>query len=581
LSSFTLLQELEARAEQARFRNQKQTIAIAASFTAEPVEDSLDFWMRELEISTRCTFAPFNQVFQQLLEPSSLMATNRNGVNVLLVRLQDWGRRSHDAITETHSLVISPEEIERSVLEFIRALSSAADSSITPYLLCLCPSAPNIVSEPQTAEFFQRMEELLAASFENSEGVYCVTTTELAATYPVQDYYDAERDQLGQVPYTPAFFTALGMMLARKVRALKSRPYKVIVLDCDETLWKGVCGEDGPLGVEISAPHRALQEFMLAQYEQGALLCLCSHNNEEDVLDVFKQHSAMVLRPEHLAAWRINWGSKTENIKALAKELQLGLDSFIFVDNDPVVCMQMQAECPEVLTLQLPVEAERIPRFLRHVWAFDHLKVTDEDRQRTALYQQNRNRERLRSDSLSLEDFLAAIELDIRISEMAPHQLARVAQLTQRTNQFNFTQIERSESELKNLCQAGQLETLVLEVSDRFGDYGLVGVMIFESGADAINVDTFLLSCRALGRKLEHRMLARLGMIAYERRKQFVKVRLLRTRKNQPAQDFLSEVGIRFRELNDGAWNFKFPTSHLLTLDETTAHRQEKAHAGD
>ena len=105
--------------------------------------------------------------------------------------------------------------------------------------------------------------------------------------------------------------------------------------------------------------------------------------------------------------------------------------------------------------------------------------------------------------------------------------------------------------------------------------------MIFESGADAINIDTFLLSCRALGRKLEHRMLARLGMIAYERRKQFVNVRLLRTRKNQPAQDFLSQVGIRFGELSGGVWNFKFPTEHLLTLDETTAHRQAKAHASD
>jgi FkbH-like protein len=581
LSSFTLPEELEARAKQARFRKQEQTIAIAATFTAEPVEDSLDFWMRELEIPTHCAFAPFNQVFQQLLQPSSLMATNRNGVNVILIRLQDWGRRSHDDITETHSLVISPEEIERSVLEFIHALNSAAESSTTPYLLCLCPNAPNILSEPQTAEFFQRMEELLAANFKKSDGVYCVTITELAATYPVLDYYDAERDQLGQVPYTPAFFTALGMMLARKVSALKRPPYKVIVLDCDETLWKGVCGEDGPLGVEINAPRRALQEFMLAQYEQGMLLCLCSQNNEEDVLEVFKQHSEMALRPEHLAAWRINWRPKTENIKALAEELQLGLDSFIFVDNDPVICMQMQAECPEVLTLQLPVEAERIPKFLRHVWAFDHLKVTDADRQRTALYQQNQNRERLRSDSLSLEDFLAAIELEIRISEMSPQQLARVAQLTQRTNQFNFTNIERSESELKNLSQTGQLETLVLEVSDRFGDYGLVGVMIFESVADAINVDTFLLSCRALGRKLEHRMLARLGMIAYERRKQFVNVRLLRTSKNQPAQNFLSQVGMRFGELSDGAWNFKFLTEHLLTLDETTAHSQAKAHASD
>jgi FkbH-like protein len=567
LSSFTLPEELEARAKQARSRKQEQTIAIAATFTAEPVEDSLDFWMLELEIPTHCAFAPFNQVFQQLLQPSSLMATNRNGVNVILVRLQDWGRRSHDDISETHSLVIAPEEIERSVREFMRALNAAAESSTTPYLLCLCPNAPDILLAPQTAEFFQRMEALLAANFKNSDGVYCVTSTELAATYPVRDYYDAQRDQLGQVPYTPAFFTALGTMLARKVSALKRRPYKVIVLDCDETLWKGVCGEDGPLGVEIDAPRRALQEFMLAQYEQGMLLCLCSQNNEEDALEVFKQHPEMALRREHLAAWRINWEPKTENIKALAEELQLGLDSFIFVDNDPVICMQMEAQCPEVLTLQLPVEAERIPMSLRHAWAFDHLKVTDADRQRTALYQQNKKRERLRSDSLSLEDFLAAIELEMRISEMSPHQLARVAQLTQRTNQFNFTNTERSESELRNLCQVGQLEALVLEASDRFGDYGLVGVMIFEAGADVINVDTFLLSCRALGRRLEHRMLARLGMIAYERGKQCVNVRLLRTRKNQPAQNFLSQVGSRFGELSDGAWNFKFPTEHLLTLD--------------
>ena len=576
LCSFTLPEELEARAKESRSRKQEQTIAIAATFTAEPVEDSLDFWMQELEIPTHCAFAPFNQVFQQLLQPSSLMATNRNGVNVILIRLQDWGRRSHDDVTETHSLVISPEEIERSVLEFIHAFNSAAESSTTPYLLCLCPNAPNILSEPQTAEFFQRMEELLAGNSRKSDGVYCVTSTELAATYPVLDYYDAERDQLGQVPYTPAFFTALGTMLARKVSALKRRPYKVIVLDCDETLWKGVCGEDGPLGVEIDAPRRALQEFMLAQYEQGMLLSLCSQNNEEDVLEVFKQHPGMALRPEHLAAWRINWRPKTENIKALAEELQLGLDSFIFVDNDPVICMQMQAECPEVLTLQLPIEAERVPKYLRHVWAFDHLKVTNEDRQRTELYQRNQKRERLRSDSLSLEDFLAAIELDIRISEMSPHQVARVAQLTQRTNQFNFTNTERSESELKN----PSLETLVVEASDRFGDYGLVGVMTFESGADAIDVETFLLSCRALGRKLEHRMLARLGMIAYERRKQFVNVRLLRTTKNQPAQDFLSQVGMRFGELSDGTWNFKFPTEHLLTLDSESGQYRNAVASG-
>ena len=566
LSSFAISEGLQIQAKRARAEQQDQTLAIAATFTAEPVEDSLAFWMQQLDIPIKCEFAPFNQIFQQLLQPSSLLATNENGVNVILIRLEDLGRRLHNTITEQHSLNISPPEVERNVLDFLRALATATGSSSTPYLICICPSSPDVLAKTQTAGFFAQIEELMTEKLKDSNGVYLVTTSELNSTYPVAQYYDVYRDQLGQVPYTSAFFTALGMMIARKVRALKSPPYKVIVLDCDETLWKGVCGEDGPLGIEVDAPRRALQEFILSQHDQGMLLCLCSQNNEEDVLEVFRQHSDMLLKQEHFAAARINWRPKSENIRALAEELQLALDSVIFIDNDPVVCMQVQANCPEVLTLQLPASADDIPRFLRHVWAFDRLKITETDRQRTAFYQQNQNRERLRNNSWSLDHFLEALELNVQISEMSSHQLARVAQLTQRTNQFNVTGIKRSESELEQLCLTGRLETLVVDAKDRFGDYGLVGVMIFGSDSEAINVDTFLLSCRALGRRLEHRMLTKLGTIARERGKPYVNLSLRRTTKNQPAFDFLSQAGSQFGELNNGGWIFKFPTEHLLSL---------------
>ena len=120
----------------------------------------------------------------------------------------------------------------------------------------------------------------------------------------------------------------------------------MIVLDCDNTLWKGVCGEDGPLGIEVTAPYRALQEFMIGQMNAGMLLCLCSKNNEKDVLDVFDQRTDMLLKREHLVSWRINWNSKSENIKSLAKELNLGLDSFIFIDDNPVDCADVKINCP-------------------------------------------------------------------------------------------------------------------------------------------------------------------------------------------------------------------------------------------
>src|SRR5437762_6527074 len=140
--------------------------------------------------------------------------------------------------------------------------------------------------------------------------------------------------------------------------SFKRLPYKVVVLDCDHTLWKGVCGEDGPAGIAVTAPHQFLQRFVLEQMQRGALICLCSKNNEADVFAVFDERSDMVLNRRHLAGWRINWNSKSENLKSLAAEMNLPLGSFILIDDNPVECAEVKANCPGVLTLQLPQESE-------------------------------------------------------------------------------------------------------------------------------------------------------------------------------------------------------------------------------
>jgi FkbH-like protein len=221
------------------------------------------------------------------------------------------------------------------------------------------------------------------------------------------------------------------------------------VLDCDQTLWSGVCGEDGASGICLDAPRRSLQEFMRAQRDAGKLLAICSKNNEEDVRQVFEHRNDMPLRAEHIAAWRTNWNPKSENLKSIAQELNLGLDSLIFVDDNPVECAEVEANCPEVLVLQLPEDCERIPAFLKHCWAFDQLRITSEDRRRVESYSQNRDREVLRTQSMSLADFIAGLNLQIQISSMSTDQLSRMSQLTQRTNQFNCTTIRRSEAELQ------------------------------------------------------------------------------------------------------------------------------------
>ncbi len=535
----------------------KQTICITATFTAEPVAEALEYWMKELNYRFEIEFAPYNQVFQQLLDPASLIARNEKGINIVLVRFEDWQQFEKGSQTDQREL---EEKVERNINELVQALQSASSRSAAPILVCACPASPAIVADTERARFFQAMEQHLATEVETIAGIYAVTSAELSSRYPVQDYYDAYSDEVGHLPYTTAFFTALATMLARKIYALQTPARKVIVLDCDNTLWKGVCGENGPLGIEIDAPHRALQEFMVAQHAAGRLLCLCSKNSETDVFDVFTHHPEMPLKREHIISWRINWQPKSENLIGLAQELQLGLDSFIFLDDNPLECAQVQANCSAVLTLQLPQQPERIPRFLQHAWPFDYLKITEIDRQRTDLYRQNMQRERVRREASTFEDFMATLELEIRIAEMEPGHVERVAQLTQRTNQFNVTTIRRSENEIQSLSQAENLEFLVVEVRDRFGDYGLVGMMAFEAQADVLKVDTFLLSCRVLGRCVEHEMLRALGTTALARGANAVEIPFLPTQKNQPAFDFLNKAGADYRQSDEPTgWLFVFP----------------------
>ena len=554
LEHFTISPSLESQAIAYRSRPGQQTIALAATFTAEPLAEPLRFWLKQLQIDCGIKFAPYNQVFQELLDPGSLLARNQQGLNVVLLRLADWRQ---DKQGRAGSSAPGASDAERNVREFIGGLKAATLRSSTPWLVCFCPASRAVLNDPSQAPALAALEQALLSELEKLGGVYSLSSAEMARWYPVDDYDDPSAEELGHVPYTPVFFTALATAIARKFHALKRLPYKVIVLDCDQTLWGGVCGEDGPKGVVLDGAREKLQQFMRAQHSAGMLLCLCSKNNEPDVLETFGQRVDFPLRLEHLAAWRLNWQPKSENLKALARQLQLGLDSFIFVDDNPVECAEVEANCPQVLVLQLPAEPGLIPSFLEHCWAFDRLKITDEDRRRGELYRQNREREELLAESPSLAEFLEGLQLKVVIALMTPAQLPRVAQLTQRTNQFNCTARRFTETELQTRL-AGS-EVLTVQVCDRFGDYGLVGVMICQRSTDTLSVKSFLLSCRALGRGVEHRMLAHLGELARMRGADWLDLHFVRTEKNHPALEFLESVGAAFKQALNGGYVFRFP----------------------
>ncbi len=532
-------------------------IAVAATFTAEPVKEIVSFWLRELEFDHRIRFAPYNQVFQQLLDPASMLGRNRDGVNVILLRLEDWARGANP--TEGNGL-------EENVRQFLAAIRSAASRAQAPFLIYLCPASPEFAAGQEEDTIEKRMQELIVSSLAGISGVYVADSAELRELYPVTDYYDPHGDRLGHVPYTPEFFAALGTLVARKMHALLTTPAKLIVLDCDQTLWSGVCGEDGPEGVRLDPPRRALQEFMLAQRNAGMLLAIASKNNEEDVWAAFDAHPEMPLGKAHFVAWRIDWNAKSENLKSLAAELGIGLDTVIFVDDNPAECAEVEARLPEVVTLALPSDAGRIPEFLKHVWAFDHLRTTEEDQRRSEMYNQRLERRRVEKQVVTLAEFLAALDLKIDIGPMKPEELPRVSQLTLRTNQMNLTAVRRSESQVREYLSERGGECLTVHVTDRFGDYGLVGVVLFTTTTETLDVDTFLLSCRALGRGVEHAMLARLGDLALDRGLKTVNLRYVRTPRSQPALLFLRGVAKEFETPAGNGYRYSLPAEKAAAV---------------
>ena len=456
-------------------------------------------------------------------------------------------------------LPVQVRSLERNVRDLSVALRQFMQTASAPLVLCVTPRMPprsgpaaldcarareaGHYVDAELKKALDAAEASLLSEADTIPNVHTIASAAFGERYPVTDYFDPHGHQIGHIPYTTEGYAAIGTALFRTVFGLKRKPFKVIVLDCDQTLWKGVCGEDGLMGIEVSTPYRRLQEFMVGQMKAGLLLCLCSKNSERDVLDVFDQRTDMVLKREHLASWRINWSRKSDNLKSLAAELGLGLDSFIFLDDNPVDCADVRINCPEVLTLQLPSDAESWPTFLDHVWAFDHARATDEDQHRTRMYRENAERERLRGQVVSLKEFVRGLELRVEIDEATQEQLPRVSQLTFRTNQFNFTTVRRTEQGISLFLARAKTTCLVVRVADRFGDYGLVGVVMYERAADRYKVDTFLLSCRVLGRGVEHTVVADLGRRALADGKRFVELAYRPTDKNAPVKKFMTSLG--------------------------------------
>ncbi|MBK1882383.1 amino acid adenylation domain-containing protein [Luteolibacter pohnpeiensis] len=495
-------------------------IHLAATFTAEPLKPVMETWLKELGYPCKISFAPFNQVFQQLLDPASSLSTNAGGVNVILIRKADLG-------------CDRPERTRSVVRELVAALEESTSRDGIRTLVLPCPSPDK---EDDDADFIAD----LTAELKLVKAVEVLDPEMLARLYPVESRFDSDSDETAKIPYTDEMFAAMATFLVRRLVISWRKPCKVIAVDCDHTLWSGVCGEVGPLGVEIDSNRQEFQRFLQARRDEGYLLCLVSKNRAEDVEAVFRENPAMVLKRDAFVDAAINWEPKSSNLKQLAHRLGLGLDGFLFLDDNPAEIAEVAANAPAVLPILVPDDSAKLVTMLDHLWILDRNQSSVEDAKRADFYHQEARRIEMRQQTSSYEEFIQGLNLELDILPLDETNLERASQLTQRTNQFNATPNPRDLAEIMSASR-GMLAELV-SVRDRFGDYGVVGLMMSREDGGRWWVETFLLSCRALGKGVEQRMLRHLAGVAASLGLNELAISFSDSGRNQPCRDFLESL---------------------------------------
>ena len=335
---------------------------------------------------------------------------------------------------------------------------------------------------------------------------------ELASNIGRDKFYSLRMWYLGSIPYSMTGEKAIAEEISNAVNALKGRRAKCIVLDLDNTLWGGVIGEDGIGGIELSTTkegsrYRDFQKRIKDIKEEGAILAVVSKNNMEDAMNGINNHPDMILREKDFVAIKANWEPKPVNIDELAKELNIGLDSFVFIDDNPIEREAVKTALPQVIVPEFPKDTANFEKFAIEIGRkyFPTLKLTKEDTQKTEQYRIEHKRSELKKEAPSIEEYLKSLEMKLTIREITEEDIPRAAQLTQKTNQFNLTTRRYTESDIRRMKEDGNHKIWIGELEDKFGSYGKVILVIvrLEPKEQRAVIDTFLMSCRVMGRNVE------------------------------------------------------------------------------
>ena len=557
----------------------KIKVALLSSFTINGLSESLKVKCSEKQISCLTYVGGYNQYNQEILNEESELYKFFPDVTFLILDTRSiFGDLFHFpySITKSERKNFVEEKINE-LENLIEKFNETTTSKLVITNLGLPHYSPYGIAEMNTSYSFHDaiidFNKKLKDKVLEMNSVHIFDFFKFVIKHGETNVFNFQNYLFGDIKIALDYIPHLATELIAYIISFLGLTKKCIVVDLDNTLWGGIVGEDGFDGIRLGPqpPGNAFVEFqkyLKALTQRGIILAINSKNNFDDAIHVIRDHPHMVLREEDFACMKINWDDKVTNMKAISEELNLGSDSFVFFDDDPINREFVKENMPEITTPNLPHDPSRYSEVIHVLHDFSVLQVTDEDKNRGKMYLQQKHRDESQKSSSNLVEFLKTLNLKINIKKADSFTIPRISQLTMKTNQFNLTTKRYQEEEIKKISEQDKMLIGCAQIQDKFGDNGITGVFIIEkTNFDEWFLDTFLLSCRVMGREVEKAILYYIINEARENNVKRLKAKFIPTAKNKPIENLLPDS--KFTKENDfWVYNVETPFNmpEFLTL---------------
>lgn len=407
----------------------------------------------------------------------------------------------------------------------------------------------------------RKLNHLIQEKMSERRNVYPVDLLSVQVMLGTKHFYDPVLYYHAKMPITLEALPYVAQATVDVVKAMQGKLKKCMVLDLDNTLWGGVIGDDGLGGIEIGELGRGhaftdFQRWLRQMKDRGILLAVCSKNNEDTAKEPFDKHEEMILKLSDISIFVANWDDKASNIRKIQQSLNIGMDSMVFIDDNPFERNLVKTMIPEIEVPQMPEDPAEYLSFLQGCNLFETASFSSEDRERIGQYQAEFQRKALEQSFDSVDDYLKGLDMVGEARSFEPVRFARIAQLTQRSNQFNLRTVRYTEDEIQKIAEDDRFLTLYYTLKDKFGDHGLVSVVIMEKMSEGVLfIDTWLMSCRVLKRGMEEFIINKLVEVCEKNGYSLIQAEYIPTPKNSMVKDIYQTMG--FTEVSKDKYELK------------------------